>query len=69
MKDERPLRRVAVLGLDEGGRVGAPVAPWVQVVRGVVAVVEAEAVTLYSPSNQRPHPTPRLARKMEMERR
>lgn len=43
---QRAFSLVARLGLEEGGRVGFPVAPRVEVVRGVVAVVEAVAVAL-----------------------
>lgn len=43
-EDEGALRCVFVFGAEEGGWVVAPVAAGVEVVRCVVAVVEAEAV-------------------------
>ena len=46
VEDEGVLRGVVVPGLEEGDGVVAPVAEGVEVVRGVVAVVEAVAVGL-----------------------
>lgn len=46
VKYQCPLGLVLVLGLDDGRRVVTPVTPAVQVVRGVVAVIEAVTVTL-----------------------
>lgn len=43
---QRMLARVAVLLLEKRHRVLAPVTAGIEMVRGVVAVVEAEAVTL-----------------------
>lgn len=45
-EDQCMLARVAVLLLEKGDRVLAPVTAGIEMVRGVVAVVEAEAVTL-----------------------
>jgi hypothetical protein len=46
MKHQRPTVSVSFLGLQEVDRLFAPVSQGVEVVRGVVAVVEAEAVGL-----------------------
>lgn len=43
---QRMLARVAVLLLEKRDRVLAPVTAGIEVVGGVVAVIEAEAVTL-----------------------
>jgi hypothetical protein len=47
VEDEGVLRGVVVAGLEESDGVVAPVAERVEVVRGVVAVVEAVAVGLF----------------------
>ncbi len=46
-KDEGPAANIGVLALDEGEGLIAPVTEGIQVVSGVVAVIEAEAVGLY----------------------
>jgi len=46
VKDEGILPGVVLAGLEEGDRVIPPVAEGVEMVRGVVAVVEAVTVTL-----------------------
>ena len=48
-EDEGALGGVAAAGAQERGGLLAPVAPRVQVVRGVVAVVVAVAVGLFGP--------------------
>jgi hypothetical protein len=45
-EDQRMLGRIAVFLLEKRYRVLAPVTAGIEMVRGVVAVVEAEAVTL-----------------------
>ena len=37
---------VAVFSFEDGGWVVAPVTPWVNVVRGVIAIIEVETVGL-----------------------
>lgn len=46
LKDQGSFLGVACFGFQEGVWVVSPVAEWVKVVRGVVAVVEAETVGL-----------------------
>lgn len=46
VKDQCPIRGIGVLGLEKGSRVVAPMSHRVQVVRGVVTVIEAVAVAL-----------------------
>ena len=48
VKHQRPARAIRFFRLQEMHRLLAPVAERVEVVGGVVAVVEAEAVALYS---------------------
>lgn len=50
MEDQCLLFGVQRLSLDEGGRVLSPVAERIKVVRGVVAIVEAMAIALNSPT-------------------
>jgi hypothetical protein len=45
-KDECSASDIGILALDEGERLVAPVAEGVQMMRGVVAVVEAETIGL-----------------------
>lgn len=51
-EDQGILPGIAILLLEESDRMISPMATGVEVVRGVVAIVERESVTLYSMSKE-----------------